>query len=119
MSRSVLPKLNFLIKIYVSLICYDNEVSIQNYLKIVNENKIYSSSNITKNGSLYELCDKIISYFMDPNILIVSLKTFFVLLYTKNIYQNRFDIFIGKKNPKGIFDIFFARTAPHIEEIRR
>ena len=78
--------LNLLIKVFVSLICYDNNISTQNYLKIVNENK--EILNIIKNSSLYELSNKIISYFMDPDILIVSLKTFFVLLYSKNIYQN-------------------------------
>lgn len=78
--------LNLLIKIFVSLICYDNNVSTQNYLKIVNENN--EIFNVVKNSSLYELSNKIISYFMDPDILIVSLKTFFVMLYSKNIYQN-------------------------------
>ena len=80
--------LNLLIKIFVSLMCFNNNITIQNYLKIVNENKKTGYLNIIKNNSLYELSDKIISYFMDPNILIVSLKTFFVMLYSKNIYQN-------------------------------
>lgn len=78
--------LNLLIKVFVSLICYDNNISTQNYLKIVNENK--EILNIIKNTSLYELSNNIINYFMDPDILIVSLKTFFVILYSKNIYQN-------------------------------
>lgn len=80
--------LNMLIKIYVSLICADKNVSIQNYLKIVNDNRENTNINIIKNSSLYELCNKIITFFMNPNILIVSLKTFFIILYTKNIYQN-------------------------------
>lgn len=80
--------LNLLIKIFVSLMCYDNNISIQNYLKIINENNKITNLDIIKNISIYELSDKIITYFMDPNILIVNLKTFFVILYTKNIYQN-------------------------------
>lgn len=81
--------LNLLIKIYISLICYNDKTTIQNYLKIINENKISNISDIYKyyltNNSLFN--EKLIKYLMNSNVLIVSLKTFFIILYTKNIYE--------------------------------
>jgi len=82
--------INLLIKIYISLICYNQQTSIENYLKIVNENKLLNSIDIMLKytSNIVEFNDKLIYYLMDPNTLIVSLKSFFIILYSKNIYEN-------------------------------
>jgi hypothetical protein len=80
--------LNILTKIYISLVCYNTDYSIENYLKIVNNNKIINSINILKYYSnLNYLNDKLIEFLIDPTILIVNSKSFYVILYSKNIYK--------------------------------
>lgn len=78
--------LNILIKMYVYLVCYKTDVSVQEFLKIVNDKKI--STNLFKyRDDLNYFNDKLIKYFMDPNTLIISSKCFYIILYTKNVFK--------------------------------
>jgi hypothetical protein len=81
--------LNLLIKIYVSLMCYNTDTSIQNYLQLVNNNKTINLFNIIKYylPNIDILNNKLIEYIMDPDVLIVNKKSFYVILYSKNIYE--------------------------------
>ena len=78
-----------LTRIFISLFCYKDNVSIQEYLKIVNSGNL----NYIKNFYFYQknleiLQEKLIINFMNPDILIVSKKIFYIIIYTKNIYKN-------------------------------
>lgn len=81
--------LNLLIKIYISLMCYNTNTSIQNYLQLVNNNKILNSFNILLYylPNINILNNKLIDYIMNPDVLIVNKKIFYVILYSKNIYE--------------------------------
>ena len=77
-----------LTRIFISLICYNDIISIQEYLNIVNGKKI----KLVENFKYYEnnidiLQEKLITNFMNPDILIVSKKSFYILTYSKNIYK--------------------------------
>jgi hypothetical protein len=80
-----------LTRLFVSLFCYKEIVSIQEYLKIVNGKYINNikSLNFYKNN-LDILQEKLTLIFMDPDILIVSKKIFYIITYTKNIYKYTF-----------------------------
>ena len=82
--------LNLLIKIYISLVCYKEDLTIQNYLKIVNNNKIINFIDTIKqykdNVSLLNY--KLIQFIMDPDVLIVNNKTFYLIIYSKNTFEN-------------------------------
>ena len=82
--------MNLLIKIYVSLVCYNKNLSIENFLKIVNGNNIITFTNILKEyvNNLNTFNNKLIEFIMDPNVLIVNNNTFYLILYSKNIYEN-------------------------------
>lgn len=83
--------LKLIIKIFVSIFC-NNEVSIQEYLKIVNNDSLFYLKNLTYYNKHVEILqEKLIKIFMDPDVLIVSKKAFYLLSYTKNIYRY-FDI---------------------------
>jgi len=90
------------IRVFITLVC-NNNVSIQEYLDIVNENKIQQIKNIFNyNKNLDILNDKLISIFMNPNILIISNKCFYILNYTKNVFKyfnyNKYSqVFTNKK----------------------
>lgn len=82
--------LNLLIKIYITLICYDKDTSIQNYLQIVNHSsKLINLINILTYylQNIYILNNKLIQYIMNPDVLIVSKKIFYVILYAKNVNE--------------------------------
>lgn len=80
--------LNTLIKIHVSLIC-DEDVSIQKYLEIVNNiNKKDNIQNLVKyTKNLNILNDKLIYYLMNPDVLIVNNRSFYIILYSKNTFK--------------------------------
>lgn len=78
--------LNILIKAYVDLICYKNKVSIQEFLKIVNNKKNNTNLSLYYNDLNY-FGEKLIKYFMNPNVLIVSNTCFDIILYTKNVFK--------------------------------
>ena len=87
--NNVKLSLNLLIKIYVSLICYNKNTSIQNYLQIVNGRKVINLVNILTYylQNINTLNNKLIQYIMNPDVLIINKKNFYVILYTKNIYE--------------------------------
>lgn len=82
--------LNLLIKIYISLICYDSKPSIQKFIENVNmeKNIILSKINNYYSSNIKLLNYKLIDYIMNPDVLIVNLKSFYLILYSKNIYEN-------------------------------
>jgi len=82
--------LNLLIKVFVSLFCYNRNSTIQNYLKYVNENTNKKSINDLNQyaSNMPLLNEKLIEFIMNPNVLIVTNKTFYLILYSKNIYEN-------------------------------
>ena len=89
--------INLLIKVFVSLVCYNNDTTIQNYLKIVNNNKMFNIGDILKYymSDITSLNEKLIEFIMYPNILIVNNKSFYLILYTKNIYEKfQTDIYV-------------------------
>lgn len=88
--NNVKLSLNLLLKTYVSLVCYDKDTSIQNYLQIVNDSgKLINSANILTYylTNISKLNDKLIQYIMNPDVLIIRKKNFYVILYTKNVYE--------------------------------
>jgi hypothetical protein len=76
------------IRIFVSMVCYKNEISITNFLKIVNTKNITNLFNILLYvENIQYLNEKILNYLMDPDILILSTKIFYIILYTNNIFK--------------------------------
>lgn len=79
---------NVLTKLLISLVCFENKVSIQEYLNIVNGKKLNLVENfIYYNNNLDIFSEKLITNFMDPDILIISKKSFYVLSYSRNIFK--------------------------------
>lgn len=77
--NNVKLSLNLLLKTYVSLVCYDKDTSIQNYLQIVNDSgKLINSANILTYylTNISKLNDKLIQYIMNPDVLIIRKKIF-------------------------------------------
>lgn len=94
---------NVLTRLLISLVCFENNVSIQEYINIVNGKKINLIENfVYYNNNLDIFSEKLITNFMDPDILIVSKKSFYILSYSRNIfkyfYSNTYcEPFIDKK----------------------
>lgn len=82
--------LNLLIKIYISLICYNSIPSLQMFIFNVNINKINKLTQIQNfylsNVKLFNY--KLINPIMNSDVLILNLKSFYLILYSKNIYEN-------------------------------
>jgi hypothetical protein len=81
--------LNVLTRLLVSLVCFENKISIQEYLNTVNKKK---NKNIIENFNYYNtnidiFSEKLITNFMNPDVLIVSKKCFYILSYSRNIYK--------------------------------
>lgn len=85
--------INLLIRIYITLMCSDISKlpTIQQFLKIVNntsQQKMMNLSYYLNNANgLNELNEKILNIIVDPNLIIVSNKIFYILCYTQNTYK--------------------------------
>ena len=84
--NNITISLKTLIRLFVSLVCYKNNISIKEYLQIVNgEKKIINFLYYLDNIDLFN--DKILDNFINPNILILSNNAFYIIIYTKNVYK--------------------------------
>ncbi len=80
--------IDLIIKIYINLISYNKPTTIQNFLKIVNNDKLNIDNILSFYSSNINLLnDKLIEYIMNPDVLILNNKTFYLILYSKNIYE--------------------------------
>ena len=82
--------IKLLIKLFVSLVCDNDNVSIKNFLNIINNpnaNNNEVKNLLSYNYDLNKLNDKLIENFMDPNVLLISNKCFEIIIYTKNVFK--------------------------------
>jgi hypothetical protein len=89
--KSTLP-VNFYLRLYVTLTCNKN-ISIQEYLKIVNNSKYYFENIIKKysNTNLIDFNKKILDIIINDKVLILSKETLRRIIYQNNI-KNAYSI---------------------------